>query len=137
MFGRTNADNCPVNDLEIEEENKIYFVGNCKYGNGKYGSHNNFVDGNLSNENFLEILGEKYDSNSFCVLSSVLPEDKKNIFTSYSEDTTRALCYPMFCSSKSLSIQVFDECFAILPPQSKTLFLQYHLNAGFFPSKFV
>ena len=108
FFGRANADNCPVNDLEIEEENKIYFVGNCKYGNGKYGTHNNFGE-DLSNENFVDILGEKYGSNSFCVLSSVLPEEKKNIFTSYDEDTSRALCYPMFCSSKSLSIQVFDQ----------------------------
>ena len=108
FYGRANADNCPVSDLEIEEEKQIYYVGNCKYGNGKYGTHNNFGE-NLSNENFLEILGEKYGSNSYCVLSSVLPEEKKTIFTSYNEDTTRALCYPMFCSSRSLSIQVFDQ----------------------------
>ena len=109
LFGRTNADICPVNDLEINEEKQIYFVGNCKYGNGKYGTHNNFGDKDLTNEDFVEILGEKYGSNSFCVLSSVLPEDKKNIFTSIHEDTIRALCYPMYCSSKSLSIQVHDQ----------------------------
>ena len=108
FYGRANADNCPVSDLEIEEEKQIYYVGNCKYGNGKYGTHNNFGE-DLSNEDFLEVLGEKYGSNSYCVLSSVLPEDKKNISTSYNEDTARALCYPMFCSSRSLSIQVFDQ----------------------------
>ena len=112
-FGRINADNCPVSDVEIEEEKKIYYVGNCKYGNGKYGTHNNFGNENLSNENFMKILGEKYGSNSFCALSNILPEIEREKHKSFI-DSPRAICYPMFCSSKSLTIQIFDE-FIVCP----------------------
>ena len=107
-FGKIEADNCPVNDIEVEEENQVYYVGNCKYGNGKYGTHNNFGDENLSNEKYAEILGEKYGPNSFCALSNILPAGEKEKHTSFI-DSPRALCYPMFCSSKSLTIQIFNE----------------------------
>ena len=112
-FGRINADNCPVSDVEIEEEKKIYYVGNCRYGNGKYGTHNNFGNENLSNENFMKILGEKYGSNSFCALSNILPEIEREKHKSFI-DSPRAICYPMFCSSKSLTIQIYDE-FIVCP----------------------
>ena len=107
-FGRMNTDYCFVNDIDPEEEKNLYYVGNCKYGNGKFGTHNNFGNEEWSNENFEDILGEKYGSNSFCVLSSILPKEKSNIFSSYI-NSARALCYPMFCSSKSLSIQIYDQ----------------------------
>ena len=104
FFGRMEADNCPVNDIEKEEENNIYYVGNCKYGSGKYGTHNNLGGGSLTNENFEDILGEKYGSNSFCILSSIDDE----IFGSF-KNSFRAACYPMSCSSKSLTIQIHDQ----------------------------
>ena len=112
-FGKIEADNCPVSDVEVEEEKQIYYVGNCKYGNGKYGTHNNFGDENLSNEKYAEILGEKYGPNSFCALSNILPVGEKEKHTSFI-DSPRALCYPMFCSSKSLTVQIFDE-FIVCP----------------------
>ena len=112
-FGKIEADNCPVSDVEVEEEKQVYYVGNCKYGNGKYGTHNNFGDENLSNEKYTEILGEKYGPNSFCALSNILPMGEKEKHPSFI-DSPRALCYPMFCSSKSLTIQIFDE-FIVCP----------------------
>ena len=110
FIGRDNTDYCPVNDIEKEEENNIYYVGNCKYGNGKYGTRNNFNSESLSlsNENFEEVLGEKYGTNSFCVLSSILPKENNDLFGSY-RNSYRAVCYPMFCSSKSLTIQIYDQ----------------------------
>ena len=76
FIGRMNADYCFVNDIDKEEEKDIYYVGNCKYGNGKYGTHNNFGNEELSNGNFENILGEKYGPNSFCALSSIIPKEK-------------------------------------------------------------
>ena len=107
-LGRMDADLCPVSDIDSEEEKKIYYVGNCKYGNGKYGIHNNFGDKSLSNENFEEILGEKYGTNSFCAISSILPQNEINKFSS-NIGSERAICYPMTCSSKSLTIQIYDQ----------------------------
>ena len=104
FFARIDTDNCPVSDIEKEEEKNIYYVGNCKYGSGKYGTHNNLGSDSLANENFEEILGEKYGSNSFCILSSI----DDNIFGSF-KNSYRAACYPMFCSSKSLTVQMHDQ----------------------------
>lgn len=112
-FGRIDADYCPVNDIETEEEKELYYVGNCKYGNGKYGTHNNFGNELLNNEQFEEILGEKYGPNSFCALSTILPEEDIDKFNSY-ENEVRAICYPMFCSSKSLTVQIYDQ-FIVCP----------------------
>ena len=106
--GRKNAEYCPVSDIDEDEEKKLYYVGNCKYGNGKYGTHNNFEDKSLTNGDFEEILGEKYGENSFCALSSILPETESNKFSSYI-DSLRAICYPMFCNSKFLTIQVYEK----------------------------
>ena len=107
-IGRKNADYCPVSDIDEEEEKQLYYVGNCKYGNGKYGTHNNFEDNSLTNGDFEEILGEKYGTNSFCALSSILPETESNKFSSYI-NSLRAICYPMFCNSKFLTIQVYEK----------------------------
>ena len=114
-FGRMDADYCPVNDIETEEEKEIYYVGNCKYGNGNYGTHNNFGDESFNNGDFEDILGEKYGPNSFCALSTILPEEEINKFNSY-QNGIRAICYPMFCSSKSLTIQIYDE-YIVCPTQ--------------------
>ena len=114
-FGRINTDNCPVNDIEVNEEKNLYYVGNCHYGNGKYGTHNNFNDETKSNEDFEDILGEKYGDNSYCAISSVLPEEDNNRFGSQ-KNAFRAVCYPMFCSSKSLTIQIYDQ-YIVCPRQ--------------------
>ena len=114
-FGRIDTDNCPVNDIEINEENNLYYVGNCNYGSGKYGTHNNFNDETKSNEDFQEILGEKYGPNSFCAISNILPEEGNNKFGSQ-KNSFRAVCYPMFCSSKSLTIQIYDQ-YIVCPRQ--------------------
>ena len=57
--GRENADYCPVNDIYPKEEENIYFVGNCKKGNGLYGSYINYVGNEkILNRNLPSILGE-------------------------------------------------------------------------------
>ena len=114
-FGRINTDNCPVNDIEVNEEKNLYYVGNCHYGNGKYGTHNNFNDETKSNKDFEDILGEKYGDNSYCAISSVLPEEDNNRFGSQ-KNAFRAVCYPMFCSSKSLTIQIYAQ-YIVCPRQ--------------------
>ena len=111
-YGRKDADYCPVNDIEIEEEKEIYYVGNCKYGNGKYGTHNNFGE-NAFNEKFEKILGEIYGPNSFCALSTILPEEELNK-SNFNGNEIHSVCYPMFCSSKSLTIQIYDQ-FIVCP----------------------
>ena len=48
-------------------------------------------------------LGEIFASNSFCVLSTLISKEVEN-YQTYSE--LRAVCYEMFCSSKSLTIKI-------------------------------
>ena len=58
------------------------------------------------------ITGEKNSKNSFCVLSSLINKDINN-YISFS-DKVRAYCYQMFCSDKSLTIQINND-FIVCP----------------------
>jgi len=108
--GYSSADYCPVSLGEVSDESKNrYYLGHCsdKKGSNVYG-HNivyknegkkyHFESGNISNKT-----GEVLFGNSFCALSSLI---KTN--TNFFSDIFRAICYPMFCSEKSLTILVFD-----------------------------
>ena len=104
------ADYCPVSLGEISDESENrYYLGHCsdKKGSDVYG-HNivyksnkkyyYYESGYLSN-----ITGEVLSDNSFCALSSLKKTDV-NFFS----NIFRAICYPMFCSEKSLTILIFD-----------------------------
>ena len=111
--GRANTDFCFVNDFYPSEENLVHYVGNCKKGEGNYGSNILYNDNiKESNSKIPESFGEKYGNNSFCVLSSVIPKIKKNkdtqIYNKYL-DVIHSMCYPMFCTEKSLTIQINNQ----------------------------
>ena len=109
--GRPNTDYCFINDFYPSEENLAHYVGNCKKGEGNYGS-NILYNNNIkeSNSHIPESFGEKYGNNSFCVLSSVIPKIKKEnqIYNKYI-DVIHSMCYPMFCTEKSLTIQINNQ----------------------------
>ena len=119
FIGKKSADYCWVNDLSIDEENKMLFVGNCQRGGGYYGENVLFNDGNKYNSSFFpKELGEIYSKNSFCALSSIYPigknnEEKKEYEKIYDE-IIHSMCYPMFCTNSSLTIQIYDH-FVVCP----------------------
>jgi leishmanolysin-like peptidase len=111
--GKEIADDCFVSDLNIDEEQSSYYVGSCNKGNGEYGKmiyYNNQYHEN--NGNIPENFGEKISNNSFCVLSSAVPLSLKNEdinkFNAY-DGINHPMCYPMFCSSKSLTMQIYNQ----------------------------
>ena len=113
IAGKEIADDCFVSDFYKNEEELSYYVGSCKRGNGEYGTmiyYNNNYKG--KNGNFPEIFGEKISENSFCVLSSAVPlslnETNIHEFNRYS-GISHPMCYPMFCTSKSLTIQIYNQ----------------------------
>ena len=114
ISGKTIADNCFVSDFEPTEENLKFYVGSCRRGGGEYGYNIVYNDNNLNikNGDFPEIFGEKISLNSFCILSSAIPllsilgnTAQYNIF----QDVIHPMCYPMFCTEKSLTIQIYNQ----------------------------
>ena len=106
--GWPGADYCPV--LEIASEKEFnYYVGQCsEKGSGEFGLfrkryYPNFF--NTSQEMQL-LTGEFYSDYSFCFLSSLIKEEN-NVNFNYS-NSVRAVCYEIFCSSKSLTIKIQD-----------------------------
>ena len=118
--GRANTDFCFINDFYPSEENLAHYVGNCKRGIGVYGSNVLYNDNiKESNSKIPENFGEKYGNNSFCVLSSVIPKIKTNKdYEKYNKyiDIIHSMCYPMFCTEKSLTIQINDQ-YIVCPRQ--------------------
>ena len=111
--GRANTDFCFVNDFFPSEENLAHYVGSCKKGLGIYGSNILYND-NIKecNSKIPETFGEKYGNNSFCALSSVIPKiktSKDNEIINKYIDVIHSMCYPMFCTEKSLTIQINDQ----------------------------
>ena len=111
--GKKIADYCFVSDFYEVEENLMFYVGSCSKGGGEYGKrifYNQYKQSD--NGKIPEIFGEKISSNSFCVLSSAIPSlSKLNNITifDYYHNIIHPMCYPMFCSEKSLTIQIFDQ----------------------------
>ena len=104
------ADYCPVSrgERSTESENR-YYLGHCsdKKGSDVYG-RNIYYEIDKKNYYFKSglisfITGEVLSDNSFCALSSLKKKDEY-----FFSDIFRAICYPMFCSEKSLTILVFD-----------------------------
>ena len=113
LAGKEIADDCFVSDYYKNEEDLSFYVGSCNKGNGEYG-HMIIYNKNYQGKNgdIPENFGEKMDNNSFCVLSSVVPlslmKENKNKFEIY-DGIIHPMCYPMFCTSKSLTIQIYSQ----------------------------
>ena len=87
--GPKSTNYCPISEFGVENVDYIY-KGRCR-------------DQETSNDPTLEDeIGEKFTNNSFCVLSSLLKKE------SLLNNKTRAVCYEMYCSSKSLTIKIKD-----------------------------
>ena len=107
-----SADYCPVNYHIIPEYKYSYFVGSCKRGNGNYGT--NIFYGKSPeekqalhpNSELPEELGEKYSDNSFCMMSTLVPNDKKD---SIYGTIFHPMCFPSYCSSLSLTVLIYDQ----------------------------
>ena len=108
--GKTkNADYCFgfTNNDDEEQDSKTIYVGNCKYGNGNYGTKIKYNSFPNSGNGELTELKEKYSNNSFCVLSEAYPTNS-NQRDKYS-GVIHPMCYEMFCSEKTLAIKINDQ----------------------------
>ena len=113
--GWPSADYCPISlEDKGEETSTIYYVGHCsELGSGDYGTHIIYKENKYYKNGDLELYtGESYSNNSFCALSSLVSKNAKNyeLFT----NTTRGVCYQMFCSDRSLTIKI-NEDYAVCP----------------------
>jgi hypothetical protein len=114
--GKEIADYCFVSDYYSEEEKTMFYVGSCNRGGGEYGSRIFYNGIKYNNGNLNELFGEKIDSNSFCALSSIIPTSSKIGIEEYNihKNVVHPMCYPMFCSTKSLTIQIYNQ-FIVCP----------------------
>ena len=109
-----SADFCPVNFRQQTEYNNTYLVGNCKYGNGNYGSNLYYYITPEKSEKFHpnselpEELGEVYSENSFCMMTNLIPENSDSKNSLYGT-IYHPMCYPSFCSSSSLTVLIYDQ----------------------------
>ena len=111
LIGEKYVEYCPVSSSSLTNQEK-YFIGNCKIGNNSYGSEIKFNDGFFYDYSiFGNKIGEKYGSNSFCALSSVIQRDDDN--NKY-KGMVRPTCYSMICGKLSLTIEINNE-FIVCP----------------------
>ena len=112
ISGKEIADYCFVSDCYPKEEEISYYVGSCNRGNGEYGQKVLYNEYFRKNIDIPENFGEKMSNNSFCVLSSAVPlslkEENLHEFNVYN-GITHPMCYPMFCTSKSLTIEIYGQ----------------------------
>jgi leishmanolysin-like peptidase len=115
----SSADYCPVPyHFNLEYQNS-YFVGNCKLGNGNYGTNlwyniNGTKVNNITNNKIPVEFGEKYSDNSFCMMSSLVPKTKSDY--SYFGTIFHPMCYPVYCSSSSLTVLIYNQ-YVVCPRQ--------------------
>ena len=122
-----SADYCPVSYKTLSTlENFDYFTGNCKYGNGYYGSEIRYINISTKKESYenlngylTEDFGEYYSNNSFCMMNTLVPDyisqditNKLNIYGT----AFHPMCFPSFCSSDTLTVQIYDQ-FIVCPRQ--------------------
>ena len=87
--GRPNVEYCPITQSENDtlSQNYNFYPGHCQHGLVfKYG------------------LGEVFTGHSFCAISDVVPKNKG--LEKY--NVSRSVCYPMYCSDTTLTIQISD-----------------------------
>ncbi len=108
--GYSPADFCPIPIKYSAEEEKTNFAGHCSIkGSGEYGSQLVYESEYISplSKNMIPVTGESLTDHSFCFLSSLT---KINLLISkvYSS-VVRAVCYEIFCSSKSLTVKIHED----------------------------
>ena len=96
--GLISTNYCPISEYETYNEDNIY-INSCS------------KKGVISND-AKNIFGEAISDNSFCILNTLVKNDITNLPSSYSQ--VRAGCYNMFCTSRSLTIQVGED-FIVCP----------------------
>jgi len=117
FIGLPMADYCPVSRSKSSEISKNYLAGHCsELGKGaNYGDQVYYymeIDGkdqyvHFDNSKYENITGEIYSDISFCYLSSLI---KKSESLSETFSTmVRAICFQTFCSSKSLTVKIFND----------------------------
>ena len=111
---KTLIEYCPISydvNRESNENPRIFYGGNCKYGNKKYGQSLTFWKGVETSQKFYstisDIIEEEYSGESFCVFSSLLNKNNNN--PNYIKNILRPTCYEMSCSEKSLTIIIGSE----------------------------
>jgi len=109
-FGKKFVEYCPlafeVDNYGIDGKTRnLYYNGNCKIGDGNYGTDLTF-DNSIIYKNYANIFDEKYSESSFCALSSILKKSESN---NQVKGIIRPSCYQMHCSNKSLTVQINDE----------------------------
>ena len=100
-YGKENVEFCPV-VLETKRSNTRYYNGSCKNGDNTFGDEIVFKNDYGNYNKFLEEFGNF----SFCALSSILEKEEND--ENY-VGVIRPTCYKMFCSNKSLTIQIKTE----------------------------
>ena len=124
---------CPFSyDVNIinNDNPRIYYGGNCKFGTGKYGQYLSFwKDVTVENKFYSKIsddLYDKYSNESFCVFSSLLIKNNNNNNNNndpdYIKNILRPTCYEMSCSEKSLTIQIGSE-YIVCPREGGTIYI--------------
>ena len=110
------ADFCPTNGQRYDEVGYNYFYGSCKYGSTNFGSYVFYINpetGFYENghpNSALPNLGEKISDQSFCIMTNIVPKGQYKIYNS----VFHPMCYPTYCSSKSLTIQI-NELYVVCP----------------------
>ena len=90
LVGPEKTDSCPISEFDEVNSGDIY-IGHCN-------QENSAIDDNeLQN-----IIKESFTNNSFCVLSSLVPNENQD------KSKIRAVCYEMYCSPLSLTIRIGD-----------------------------
>ena len=109
IWGRADADYCPVSDA-YKEDIVRHYVGNCNIGNDNYGTNIMYDATGYDSSIFDVTVGQIYSNNSFCALSSLVHKtnDTKGNLDKYKE-RIRPTCYPMFCSSTSLTVLIYQQ----------------------------
>ena len=117
FIGLPIAEFCPVSRSFSTETNKNILAGHCsELGVGtSYGDKISFfytIDGeerflNYENRKYENITGEIYSNISFCYLSSLIK--KSDSLSKIFSKMMRAICFQTFCSSRSLTVKIFND----------------------------
>ena len=103
-YGEYYVEYCPASIESIGGKN-LYYIGNCNLGTHEYGEEL------LTNQDYSvdnKFFGEELGNYSLCALSSLYKKDE-NLGTY--KNIIHPICYPMFCSNYSLTVQIKDEYF--------------------------
>ena len=110
-IGEEYVDYCIINnnhDKEVKQSESIgYFEGSCKDGSRKYGDNTIYEEFETENQRIQlgNNLGERLGlENSFCALSSVYNSQYEEL-----ANYVYPMCYPMFCTNSSLTIQIKNQ----------------------------